>query len=212
MTGPTRRKPPPGKSQPGKARSRAAATEVGNEPEEVLFQRTMSGVQPLKKKRSLKSKTAASPGTAAAEPVTSPTTLPSRAFAAGQPPPRVDEPPPLSADGFADVDKRTVERMRRGKLPIDARLDLHGSYQDVAQADLNAFISSCAATGCRTVLVITGKGAVSEGGGVLRRRLPDWLNQPVCRPHVLAFATARPEHGGSGAFYVLLRRRREGRS
>jgi DNA-nicking Smr family endonuclease len=102
--------------------------------------------------------------------------------------------------------------MRRGKLPIDARLDLHGRYQDAAQAELNAFISSCAATGCRTVLVITGKGSVREGGGILRRRLPDWLNQSACRPHVLAFATARPEHGGSGAFYVLLRRRREPRA
>ena len=111
----------------------------------------------------------------------------------------------------AGISKRTVERMRRGKLPIDARLDLHGSYQDAAQADLNAFIASCAASGCRTVLVITGKGSVREGGGVLRRRLPDWLNQPACRPHVLAFAGARPEHGGSGAFYVLLRRRRGNR-
>ncbi|NNE82945.1 MAG: hypothetical protein HKN28_03145, partial [Alphaproteobacteria bacterium] len=63
-----------------------------------------------------------------------------------------------------------------------------------------------------TVLVITGKGSVREGGGILRRRLPDWLNQSICRPHVLAFATARPEHGGSGAFYVLLRRRREPRA
>ena len=123
--------------------------------------------------------------------------------------PRAPEPPPLSADTFAGVDRRTVERMRRGKLPIDARLDLHGSYQDAAQAELNAFISSCAASGCRMVLVITGKGSVREGGGILRRRLPDWLNQPACRPHVLAFASARPEHGGNGAFYVLLRRHRD---
>lgn len=203
MTGPSRKRP----------RSKTPAAEAGGEPDEVLFQRTMAGVQPLKKKRSVKLKTAAAAKTVSAKPIASakaprgqpaPPTL--------QPKPRAPEPAPLSADGFAGVDRRTVERMRRGKLPIDARLDLHGSYQDAAQADLNAFITSCAATGCRTVLVITGKGSVSEGGGVLRRRLPDWLNQPACRPHVLAFAGARPEHGGSGAFYVLLRRRREGRS
>jgi DNA-nicking Smr family endonuclease len=208
MTGPIR-----GKSPRGQARSKAPAKAVGGEPEEVLFQRTMAGVRPLKKKRSVKLKKApASPSAVAGKPAARPKAPPSPATLPAQPRPRAAEPAPLSADGFAGVDRRTVERMRRGKLPIDARLDLHGSYQDAAQSDLNAFISSCAATGCRTVLVITGKGSVREGGGVLRRRLPDWLNQPACRPHVLAFAAARPEHGGGGAFYVLLRRHREGRS
>lgn len=167
----------------------------------------MAEVQPLKKKRSLKPPT--KPDLSATKPIVATKPPRNRATPPVQKPPRKPEAPPLSADAFAGVDRRTVERMRRGKMPIDARLDLHGSYQDAAQAELNAFISSCAATGCRTVLVITGKGSVREGGGILRRRLPDWLNQPACRPHVLAFATARPEHGGSGAFYVLLRRRRE---
>ncbi|NKB49288.1 MAG: hypothetical protein GKS02_07975 [Alphaproteobacteria bacterium] len=201
MTGPT----------PGKPRSKAPVKKSDKEPDQALFERTMSGVQPLKKKRSLKAKPAANPKATAARPTASPKAARGQNPAPTPPRRRTPQPPPLSADGFAGVDKRTVERMRRGKLPIDARLDLHGSYQDAAQAELNAFISSCAATGCRTVLVITGKGSVSEGGGVLRRRLPDWLNQPSCRPHVLAFAGARPEHGGGGAFYVLLRRRRDAR-
>jgi DNA-nicking Smr family endonuclease len=183
-----------------------------NEPEEALFQRTMAGVQPLKKKRSLRSKPPVRSNAGTTKPTTGSKTARSPVSQPTPSRPRAPEPAPLSADGFAGVDRRTVERMRRGKLPIDARLDLHGSYQDAAQADLNAFIASCAATGCRTVLVITGKGSVREGGGVLRRRLPDWLNGSACRPHVLAFATARPEHGGSGAFYVLLRRRREPRA
>ena len=152
------------KNKPG---SPAAAAD--REPDADIFQRTMAGVQPLKKKRSLK--TSASPATATAKPGATAKAAQNRPAAAAQTRPRTPEPAPLSADGFAGVDKRTVERMRRGKLPIDARLDLHGSYQDAAQADLNAFISSCAATGCRTVLVITGKGSVREGGGVLRRRL-----------------------------------------
>lgn len=190
-----------------RGKSRSGASSGGKDAD--LFQRTMAEVQPLNKKRSLKS--AASPGKGAAKPVVGAKPPRGPAVPPVQKRPHAPAAPPLSAEAFAGVDRRTVERMRRGKLPIDARLDLHGSYQDGAQADLNAFIASCAATGCRTVLVITGKGSVREGGGVLRRRLPDWLNQPACRPHVLAFAAARPEHGGSGAFYVLLRRRRDNR-
>ena len=116
----------------------------------------------------------------------------------------------LSANIYIDKisgdDRRTNERLRRGKLRIEARIDKHGYYQDVAQSELNSFISSCALSGRRVVLVITGKGSLSKGGGVLRKNLPDWLNQPSCRPYILAFCAARPEHGGGGAFYILLRR------
>jgi DNA-nicking Smr family endonuclease len=190
----------------GRSRGKSRSGAGGGETDADLFQRTMAEVQPIKKKRALK--TPAGPDKTPAKPAAVAKPPRHRAAPPVQPCPRAAEPPPLSADNFAGVDRRTVERMRRGKMPIDARLDLHGHYQDAAQAELNAFISSCAATGCRTVLVITGKGSVGEGGGVLRRRLPDWLNQPACRPYVLAFAAARPEHGGAGAFYVLLRRRR----
>lgn len=193
-----------------KDKPRSTATKTDRQPDADLFQRTMAGVEPLKKKRSLK--TAAGADLMPGSPIADAKATRSRAVRVPQQRPQTPEPPPLSADAFAGVDRRTVERMRRGKLPIDARLDLHGHYQDAAHAELNAFISSCAASGCRLVLVITGKGSVSEGGGVLRRRLPDWLNQPACRPHVLAFASARPEHGGAGAFYVLLRRQRDRRS
>jgi len=189
------------------ARKRGKSGAGGGENDAELFRRTMAGVEPIKKKRALKAPAAADLDTARPTPAAKPPRRPAPA----QPAARKPEAPPLSADTFAGVDRRTVERMRRGKLPIDARLDLHGHYQDAAQAELNAFIAGCAAAGCRTVLVITGKGSVGEGGGVLRRRLPDWLNQPACRPYVLAFAAARPEHGGAGAFYVLLRRRRDGR-
>jgi DNA-nicking Smr family endonuclease len=192
-----------------KDKPRLSATKTDRQPGADLFERTMAGVEPLKKKRSLKP--VAGPDGLTASPAAGAKTPCRRAVPPMQESPRAPEPPPLSADSFAGVDRRTVERMRRGKLPIDARLDLHGHYQDAAHAELNAFISSCAASGCRLVLVITGKGAVSEGGGILRRRLPDWLNQPACRPHVLAFAGARPEHGGAGAFYVLLRRKRDRR-
>lgn len=195
-------------SRRSRGKLRPGAPRIGDSDSD-LFERTMSGVEPLKKKRAFEP--AAGPDLQSAGGPVSTNASRRRTVPPIQKEPATPEPPPLSADSFAGVDRRTVERMRRGKLPIDARLDLHGHYQDAAHAELNAFIASCAATGCRLVLVITGKGSVGEGGGVLRRRLPDWLNQPTCRPYVLAFSSARPEHGGAGAFYVLLRRQRDRR-
>ena len=115
--------------------------------------------------------------------------------------------PEIAVGTFAGVDRRTADRLRRGKLAIEARLDLHGLYQDEAHPQLNAFIAGTAAAQKRCVLVITGRGLGREGG-VLRRRVPQWLNQPPCRGMIVAVAQARPEHGGAGALYVLLRRRR----
>ncbi|MBV8538814.1 MAG: Smr/MutS family protein, partial [Alphaproteobacteria bacterium] len=62
--------------------------------------------------------------------------------------------------------------------------------------------------GVRVLLVITGKGSVREGGGVLRRNLPRWLAAGGNAPHVLRIEQAQLRHGGQGAYYVLLRRRR----
>lgn len=115
----------------------------------------------------------------------------------------------LDAGAAVDVDARTVERLKRGRVPIDGRLDLHGLTQAEAHAALVAAVRSGAAQGRRCILVITGRG--DWGGaerGVLRRMVPRWLNEPAIRPHVLAFAEAQPRDGGGGALYLLLRRRR----
>ncbi len=113
------------------------------------------------------------------------------------------------------VDKRSVDRLRRGKLPVEARLDLHGMTQNEAEAALARFLAGAQTAGRRCVLVITGKGAAREremfeSPGVLKRMVPVWLNAPANRALVLAFAAARPQHGGSGALYVLLKRQRRG--
>jgi DNA-nicking Smr family endonuclease len=62
----------------------------------------------------------------------------------------------------------------------------------------------------RVLLVVTGKGARGgEGGrGVIRAALPHWLETPALRPYVAALRAAHPRHGGAGAWYVILRRRR----
>ncbi|HCP00140.1 MAG TPA: hypothetical protein DIT35_01485 [Rhodospirillaceae bacterium] len=117
----------------------------------------------------------------------------------------------LVAGDYARVDRRTADRFRRGKVPIEARLDLHGLYQGAAHDALTHFITECAAQGKRCVLVITGRGS-REGSGVLRERLPQWLNQPPVRGYVLAFTFSRPQHGGYGAVYVLLKRKRDDKS
>lgn len=108
-----------------------------------------------------------------------------------------------------DVNRRILTRLRRGELPVEARLDLHGLTQDTAYRALVSFIADCAADGARLVLVITGKGR--SGAGVLRAAAPQWLAESPSRARILAVTPAAPKHGGSGALYVLLRRSR-GRS
>lgn len=128
-------------------------------------------------------------------------------------PPSVRRTPPLPQlvpGGSPGLDKRTALRLRRGQIPIEGRIDLHGMTRAAAHARLTAFLADQAAAGRRCVLVITGRGAarLAKGGGVIRAQLPHWLNGPDLRPLVLAFASAQPKDGGTGAFYVYLRRRR----
>jgi DNA-nicking Smr family endonuclease len=102
---------------------------------------------------------------------------------------RVDAPPDL------------VRSLRRGMLPIDGRLDLHGLAPEPAREKLGEFLRTMRARGERCVLVIHGKGM-----GVLRGEIAAWLSQGKAKESVLAFATARDDDGGEGAVYVALRR------
>ena len=104
-------------------------------------------------------------------------------------------------------DRGDEKRVRRGQLEIAASIDLHGYTQDRAQGALTAFLARAHAEGARVVIVVTGKG---RGGdiGVLRRRLPAWLDAPNVRPLISGFAQAHRKHGGAGAFYVFLKRPR----
>ena len=107
------------------------------------------------------------------------------------------------------LDRRSRQKLKRGQLAIEARLDLHGHNRVAAQAALTGFVERSASSGIRCVLVITGKGLLSDGGGVLRGLLPEWLAEPPLSSLVLAHEMARAEHGGGGAFYLLLRRARQ---
>lgn len=123
------------------------------------------------------------------------------------PPPRPRAPlPDLRHGAVVGVDRRTAERMKHGDMAIDGRIDLHGMTQDAAHASLLAFIARSFDGGRRCVLVITGKGR--EGSGILRSQVPRWLNQSPLRERILSFSYAKPHHGGEGALYVLVKRRR----
>jgi DNA-nicking Smr family endonuclease len=143
------------------------------------------------------------------EPVAPP--KPKRRIAAAPPPlPRPaapPKPPALVVGDRADMDKRKAEKFRKGDLPIDGRIDLHHHTQEEAHRALDRFVVASHAAGKRCLLVITGKGRAG-GVGILREMVPRWLNEAPLRSKVLAIESARNRHGGSGAYYVLLRRMR----
>lgn len=144
--------------------------------------------------------------------------VPSRA--AEKPAPITTNPAPGQIDG------RSVRRIGNGRDGIDGRIDLHGMRQSEAHRALRVFLFRAVAKGHRMVLVITGKGTprssadgqhafgpfVHEGGGergVLRRNVPLWLAEPDLRAIVVGHTMAHIRHGGDGAFYVQLRRKRQ---
>ncbi|MCJ2133461.1 Smr/MutS family protein [Methylobacterium sp. J-026] len=135
----------------------------------------------------------------AAEPSHAPTAAPYQA------PPQRHGPSP-------GLDRTAKVGLRRGRLAIDARIDLHGMVQAQAHAALTGFLLRARAAGHAYVLVVTGKGGpdYSEAfaeRGVLRRSVPHWLRGPELRGIVLGFEEASRHHGGGGALYVRLRRR-----
>lgn len=114
---------------------------------------------------------------------------------------------PLAHGKASGVDGRTMDRLRKGKLPIEGRLDLHGMTQDQAHSALLRFIESGFSHGKRCVSVVTGKGTRLSGQiGVLRQAVPRWLNQPGLRSKIIAFSHAPQKEGGEGALYILLKR------
>ena len=123
----------------------------------------------------------------------------------------------LSHGVTVGIDRRQADRFRQGRLEIDGKIDLHGRTQAEAHDALHAFIHRAHRAGKRCLLVITGKGGVKLAGtgsgdertrGILRQAVPRWLNEPGLRRYILAFDHARPQHGGEGALYVLLKRDR----
>lgn len=125
--------------------------------------------------------------------------------------------PPLQV-----LDRRTAQKLSRGQVEPEARLDLHGDSLETARLRLAHFVARERHNGAKFVLVITGKGTspyarhtlhgfghfhAPEREGRLRRELPHWLAEEQFRHHVVGFQPAHPRHGGGGAFYLRLRKR-----
>jgi DNA-nicking Smr family endonuclease len=155
-----------------------------------------------------------------------------RAAAAGEPPkqraraPVKETAPPVKPSPKATakpvpvvrgetLNRQTARQLERGKLPVEARLDLHGMRQREAHAALRKFLKSAQGKGYRHVLVITGKGAApdvrrsfyeDDERGVLRQAVPHWLSQPDLAQVIVSYSEAPRRLGGEGALYVRLKR------
>ena len=172
-----------------------------------LFRAAMADVKPLKGRKKPVRKHAVAPKPKVAEslPARESFLVDARSHAARPARTRVATPAPQSFD-------REVDRaLSKGKRRPEAKLDLHGMTLVAAERAVSAFIAQSSAENRRVVLIVTGKGTRLESGrvfgGRIRAEFPGWLERAENRARVAGVRTAHPRHGGSGAFYVLLRRR-----
>ena len=111
----------------------------------------------------------------------------------------------------APFDRDVDRALARGKRSPEAKLDLHGMTLSAAERAVTEFLAQSGEQGRRIVLIVTGKGLRLEGGRVLGGRIRaeflGWLDRAENRARVASVRAAHPRHGGSGAFYILLRRR-----
>lgn len=111
------------------------------------------------------------------------------------------------------MDYKSFKKMKRGKSTPEATFDLHGMTVAQAHSALIHFLMTSYSRNMRLVLVITGKGKFQEDTGpiprqvgILRHQVPQWLRMPPLRDKVLQVSEAHGKHGGSGAYYVYLRK------
>lgn len=146
-------------------------------------------------------------------PETEPEVTPEPAAVRATKPKRIPLPvpdqqkPPRIVSAPSSIDTKTHGRIAKGRIQIDARIDLHGLTQAEAHGLLLSFLHRAHSSGLRHVLVITGKGSSPTSEGVLRRAVPGWFATAPFRALVSGHSSASRRHGGDGAFYVRLRRK-----
>lgn len=176
-----------------------------------LFAAAMAGVKPLKRKRAATARVpvgdAKVESRAVGKPAAASPTIPAPR---ARPQPVRPGVPDLSPDG-RQFDRDVSRALSRRKLVPEATIDLHGMTLAAAERAVTAFLARVSAQDMRVVLVVTGKGLREEGGrtidGRIRGEFVGWLNRGDNRERVRAVRAAHAHHGGTGAFYLLLRRR-----
>nr|WP_254447502.1 Smr/MutS family protein [Sphingomonas sp. ID1715] len=153
-------------------------------------------------------------GRAARQPPDLPLQLPSSPAKAGareSPPPRQKGAGPRPAQGNANtLDGSWDRRLGRGIVQPDFAVDLHGHTLDSAYRTLDAGLDRAIAQGARVLLLVTGKPrAPGSGRGAIRAAVGDWLAASRHADEIAAVRGAHPRHGGAGALYIILKRRRE---
>ena len=117
------------------------------------------------------------------------------------------EPPKIASGRHHPLERPVKRKLAKGRLEVEARIDLHGLFQSEAHALLHSFILRAHERGLRHVLVITGKGSSMGSEGALRRAVPMWFSKPEFRHLISSYETSAQNHGGDGALYVRLSRR-----
>ncbi|MCD6571054.1 MAG: Smr/MutS family protein [Deltaproteobacteria bacterium] len=105
------------------------------------------------------------------------------------------------------IDPSLIPKLKAGQVAIQAHIDLHGLIKDEAKLDLESFINDAYSKGYRSLLIIHGRGLKSKGEPVLKNSVVRWLTTGRLSYKILAFCSARPCDGGTGALYVLLKKR-----
>jgi DNA-nicking Smr family endonuclease len=122
--------------------------------------------------------------------------------------PKVAVPPRKSVPGTT-LDGSWDKKLARGLVQPDRSLDLHGHNLSTAWALLDRKLGEAVADGARVLLLITGKPPSDKSGrGAIRAAVGDWLAASPYAGDIAAVRNASPRHGGAGALYIVLRRRR----
>jgi len=183
----------------------------GDDDDAALWEKVVETAAPLKRGRNA----AAPPKPAKTAAPVAKAKLP-RSLPVTTPAPK-PVPKPSHVPRAAPLDRQTSRQLDKGRLEVEARLDLHGMRQRDAHAQLRRFLKTAQARGLKHVLVITGKGVEQEASrsfyeederGVLRNAVPHWLAEPEFAALVVSFSPAPRRLGGDGALYVRVRRRR----
>ena len=115
----------------------------------------------------------------------------------------IDDCPDILSFARSGLQYSVLKKLRQGKFPIEHELDLHGLTVEQARRELQAFLGECEAVGIRNAIIVHGKGFRSKEKPVIKPMVNRWLREV---DNVLAFHSAQPRDGGSGAVYVLFRK------